>query len=165
MGREYDYIRGNTVMNPRRDYGTVEKRKSEGNSKGKKTKDRKIHELKQKRRAGIFQMVMLMAVLGLITIWRYSTIYKMQDNLTKIREDIKVSTDLGESLRVDLLKYASLDMIKSKAEDKLGMINPDKGTTVTVDMTKKYFKELTENKDTQSTSKSIFSKLKDALIN
>lgn len=138
MGAEYDYIRGNTVVKPSREYQVGEKKKKR--RKPEKSKNKQGQNISQVRKS-ILQITSIMTALGICTIVRYGTIYKMQSELSQLKDEIKVSSDVGESLKVDLLKYSSLESIKSKAEKKLGMVTPDKSSTITVDMNKDFFEK------------------------
>ncbi|ATD55230.1 hypothetical protein [Clostridium chauvoei] len=162
--REYDYIRGNTAINPRRDYGNPAKDKSvREKQKIKRQKNKHIQKVKNNRTKGILQLSAVIFILGVATISRNGQIYNMQHELTTLKGEIKKEISNGEAIRVDLLKYASLDKIRSSATGTLKMTAPDKNSTITVDISKNYFPNITDETNTQKESKNIFSKLMDAL--
>ncbi|MGL5381367.1 cell division protein FtsL [Clostridium sp.] len=162
--REYDYIRGNTAVKPKRKYEEVkEKNKVIDEEKKLREKKRRLSELNSRRTKGVLQVASVIFLLGVATIARDGKIYGMQDSLTKIKTDIKSEIAVGEALRVDLLKYSSLNDIRANAEGKLEMKLPDKTATVDVDVTKDYFANARGEVEQKKESKNIFSKLMDAL--
>lgn len=88
----------------------------------------------------------------------------MQSEVKEINADIKMVNDENEALRVELLKVASLENIRTNAEEKLGMAVVTKENVVQIDLSENYFAEL-ENESTKGNKegKSLFSKLMDAL--
>ena len=119
--KEYEYIRGNTATQPRRSSEPDRKRYEELQKAKRERKRRKLEEERRKRK-GARQIAAAIAILGVITIARDTKVYSMQSDLAKLNSEIKSVDDENEALRVELLKVASLDNIKTNAEEKLGMV-------------------------------------------
>lgn len=163
MGREYDYIRGNTAVNPKRKYEEFnEDQKRKELERAEKEKRRKLRELKDKKTKDIIHVALIICILGIATIMRDGKIYRGQEQLTNIKKDVRNVVASNEALRVDLLKFSSLDNIKATAGN-IGMVNPSSSKSITVDMSKDYFPELTEDVNNKKVNKGLFSKLRDAL--
>lgn len=145
MEREYDYIRGNMAVKPNRKYKEVnDDRKNKEIERLEKEKRRRLRELIDKKTKGVIQIALVVCALAVVTVMREGKVYKTQQELTNIKYEMEnVSAD-NEALRVDLLKFSSLDNIKSAAAS-IGMINPNNSESITVDMSKNYFPELTED--------------------
>lgn len=142
--REYDYIRGNTVLNPKRKYNEIDKRIE------KEKQERRQRELQRKEKAAkkatvknILQVSCIALILGVSTIARDGKVYKMQNDLSKVKSEIKTVTAEGEALRVNLLRYSSLADIKDIA-NKSGMKMPGKDDSVEIDLSKNFFANLEE---------------------
>ena len=145
MEKEYDYIRGNMAINPDRKYEDFnDDQRKKDLERAEKEKRRKIIALRDKKTKNIIQVALVICVLGVITVMRDGKVYKTQKELTDIRYEVKNAVAANEALRVDFLKFSSLDNIKATAKS-MGMTNPNNSEAITVDMTKNYFPELTEN--------------------
>ena len=146
--KEYEYIRGNTAAQPRR---------------SSERKRRKLEEERRKRK-GARQIAAAIAILGFITIARDTKVYSMQSDLAKLNSEIKSVDDENEALRVELLKVASLDNIKTNAEEKLGMVVATKDEMLQMDLSGNYFEDLENDETNAKDNKSgLFSKIMDAL--
>ena len=162
--REYDYIKGNTAVNPNRQGLEKQRENKEKLEKIRKQRNKKIKEAQAKKRLGVLQIAGVIFFMGFITISRDSKVYNMQRDVTKINKEIKLINDENEALRVDLLKVASLDNIKTNAEERLGMSVATKENTIQVDFSQNYFEDLeSEITDENNTQKGLFSRLMDAL--
>ncbi|MBS5926500.1 MAG: cell division protein FtsL [Clostridium sp.] len=162
--KEYEYIRGNTAAQPRRSSETDRKRYEELQKAKRERKRRKREEERRKRR-GARQIAAAIAILGFITIARDTKVYSMQNDLAKLNSEIKSVDDENEALRVELLKVASLDNIKTNAEEKLGMVVATKDEMLQMDLSGNYFEDL-ENDETNAKDNNksgLFAKIMDAL--
>ena len=131
--KEYEYIRGNTATQPRRSSEPDRKRYEELQKAKRERKRRKLEEERRKRK-GARQIAAAIAILGVITIARDTKVYSMQSDLAKLNSEIKSVDDENEALRVELLKVASLDNIKTNAEEKLGMVVATKDEMLQMDL-------------------------------
>lgn len=143
--REYDYIRGNTALDPKRIERNIEK-KVQKQSQIKKQKALKIrqNEFRKTLVKNILQIASVTLVLGVITIARNGSIYKVQKNLADAKNQISKSNEQGEALRVDLLKYSSVSDVKQIAT-KSKMIMPNSKDSVSIDLSKDFFPNLPKN--------------------
>lgn len=163
MGREYDYIRGNTAVNPNRKYEDFNNdQKKKEIERAAKEKRRKLRALRDKKTKDIIHVSLVICALGVITIMRDGNVYETQKRLIEIKTEVKNVEADNEALRVDLLKFSSLENVKSTAEE-IGMKNPSNSEYITVDMSKNYFPELTKDDTKKVEKKSFFSNLMDAL--
>ena len=144
MEKEYDYIRGNMAINPDRKYEDFnDEQRKKDLERAEKEKRKKIMALRDKKTKNIIQVALVICVLGVITVMRDGKVYKTQKKLTDMRYEVKNAVAANEALRVDFLKFSSLDNVKAAAKS-IGMTNPNNNEAITVDMTKNYFPELTE---------------------
>lgn len=165
MEREYDYIRGNTAVNPNRKYKDFDHdQKKKDLEKAELEKRRKLNKLKQERTKEVIQIALIICVLGVGSIMREGRVYKAQQQLSGVKSEMSNVLAANEALRVDLLKVSSLENVKSTAEA-MGMVNPKNKEAINVDMSKDYFPELKENKATKKQKNSLFTKREDALKN
>lgn len=162
--KEYDYIKGNTALNPKRNVKEKENKKYDELKRSKKNHKRRIQEQKRKTRATMFQISLFILVMGVITIARDSQVFTMQKELTSINNEIKEYQAENEALEVDLLKSSSLDNIKDTAESELKMTIAKKENIAAVDLSQNYFRELDKkDKSEKKESKGIINKVLDAL--
>lgn len=142
--REYDYIRGNTVLAPERKRKEQEKIKE----KLKREQERRAHKRRQKILLSSIGAVALMFTLATTSLFLKSKVYGLQKELLILEQNLKEEQDVNAAINVEMLKFASFDKIKSTAEGELGMIYPNSESTITIDMSKEYFSHIkTEGKN------------------
>ena len=140
--REYDYIRGNTVTKPNRKYEEIDKKiQKENLERRKREQQRRKEEDKKQLVKNILQVAAIALILGVLTIARDAKVYKMQNELSEVKSDIKVTIAEGEALRANLLKYSSISEIKTSATE-LGMKMPTKDQTISINIEKDYFESI-----------------------
>ena len=140
--REYDYIRGNTVTKPNRKYEEIDKKiQKENLERRKREQQRRKEEDKKQLVKNILQVAAIALSLGVLTISRDAKVYKMQNELSKVKNNIKVTIAEGEALRANLLKYSSISEIKTSATE-LGMKMPTKDQTISINIEKDYFESI-----------------------
>ena len=144
VSKEYDYIRGNTVLNPKRRYDE-ERRKQERESidRQRKEQQRKQREAKKAVVKNILQVASIALVLGVLTIARDGKMYRLQNDLSNVKTEVKTITAENEALRVNLLKFSSLGDIKAFAS-KEGMKIKKKDDIIYVNITKDFFANIKE---------------------
>lgn len=163
MEREYDYIRGNTAVNPNRKYKDFnENKKNREIERLEKEKRKRLRELRDKKTKEVIQVALVVCVLSVATIMREGNVYKTQQELTNIKTEAKNIEAANGALKVELFKFSSLDNIKSTAES-IGMVNPNSSEAITIDMSKNYFPELTKDAMEKEGKENLFSKIRDAL--
>lgn len=150
--REYDYIRGNTVLAP-------ERKKSVQEVKRKKKQVKKGFDWKNNS-GKIISTAVILAVLGAITLFIDSHVYKIQKDLSNLEIAIADENAKMEAINVELLKISSLDNINNIAVNGLKMTYPTKSSTITIDMSKNYFDHIRDEKDV-NTKTSLIAKLVD----
>ena len=143
--KEFEYVNGNTVVKPERRSEETDKKKYEELQRSKRERNKRKREEEKKRRNGILQIAAFIFIIGMVIISRDSNVYSTQKELTNINSEIKVVRDDNEALRVELLKVASLENIKTNAEKKLGMVAATKENTIQIELPNKYFDNI-ENK-------------------
>ena len=144
VNNEYDYIRGNTALIPKRKYDEVKRREERENLERKRREQqRRERNAKKAVVKNILQVASIALVLGVLTIGRDGKVYKMQNDLINVKKEIKNVTAEGEALRANLLRYSSLGEIKEIASNN-GMIMPKQSDTITVNITKDFFENIRE---------------------
>lgn len=142
VNREYDYIRGNTVLNPKRKYDDFDKRVERENlERRKREEQRREKEAKKSLVKNVLQVASIALILGLINIGIDGKVYRLQKDLIGVNKQISIAKAEGEALRVDLLKYASLEDIKEASIAK-GMKTPTKDDNVVINITKDFFENM-----------------------
>ena len=145
--REYNYTRGNTALVPERkpQYDKNKKRKIKEELRAKKIKKLKVNLI-----SNVVGISALICILGGITLAIDGYVYDRQNELTQIKEEAEVSSDINDALKVMLLKYSSLENVKNVAENELSMVYPNKDNTIMIDMSKDYFSHISEEENGES---------------
>ena len=145
--REYNYTRGNTALVPERkpQYDKNKKQKIKEELRGKKIKKLKVNLI-----SNVVGISALVCILGGITLAIDGYVYDRQNELTQIKEEAEVSSDINDALKVMLLKYSSLENVKNVAENELSMVYPNKDNTIMIDMSKDYFSHISEEENGES---------------
>ena len=145
--REYNYTRGNTALVPERkpQYDKNKKRKIKEELRAKKIKKLKVNLI-----SNVVGISALVCILGGITLAIDGYVYDRQNELTQIKEEAEVSSDINDALKVMLLKYSSLENVKNVAENELSMVYPNKDNTIMIDMSKDYFSHISEEENGES---------------
>ena len=162
-GREYDYIKGNTVSAPERKSGIRKPNKKYKQIQRRKkinTRNTLLRNRRKNDRQYILTMVVIILGIGFITISGDSKVYNMQRKISDISTKINQTQEENEALKVKLLKYSALSNIQEKAGTKLAMSIPNKEETVKIDFSKNYFEDIKatgSNNNTKETN--LLSKL------
>ena len=145
--REYNYTRGNTALVPERkpQYDKNKKQKIKEELRAKKIKKLKVNLI-----SNVVGISALVCILGGITLAIDGYVYDRQNELTQIKEEAEVSSDINDALKVMLLKYSSLENVKNVAENELSMVYPNKDNTIMIDMSKDYFLHIIEEENGES---------------
>ena len=145
--REYNYTRGNTALVPERkpQYDKNKKQKIKEELRAKKIKKLKVNLI-----SNVVGISALVCILGGITLAIDGYVYDRQNELTQIKEEAEVSSDINDALKVMLLKYSSLENVKNVAENELSMVYPNKDNTIMIDMSKDYFSHINEEENRES---------------
>ena len=145
--RQYNYTRGNTALVPERkpQYDKNKKQKIKEELRAKKIKKLKVNLI-----SNVVGISALVCILGGITLAIDGYVYDRQNELTQIKEEAEVSSDINDALKVMLLKYSSLENVKNVAENELSMVYPNKDNTIMIDMSKDYFSHISEEENGES---------------
>ena len=145
--REYNYTRGNTALVPERkpQYDKNKKQKIKEELRANKIKKLKVNLI-----SNVVGISALVCILGGITLAIDGYVYDRQSELTQIKEEAEVSSDINDALKVMLLKYSSLENVKNVAENELSMVYPNKDNTIMIDMSKDYFSHISEEENGES---------------
>lgn len=144
VNKEYDYIRGNTALNPNRRYEEEKRRQERENiDKQRKEQRRKQIEVKKSIVKNILQVASITLVLGVLTIARDGKVYRLQNDLSSLKNDVKSVSAENEALRINLLKFSSLGEINVAASN-AGMKVPQKDDIISVNITKDFFANIRE---------------------
>lgn len=162
--REYEYIKGNTVLAPERKRRVVRKPdKKYTHIQRKKQLNNKNTFLKSKRkndRKYLLTVAGVIVTLGFMTISGDGKVYTMEKKLGSLNTAIKQTQEENEALKVKIIKFSSLNNIEQNANSKLSMFVPSKKETVKIDFSQNYFKDLKPKSSENNTKdNSLFSKL------
>jgi cell division protein FtsL len=163
--KEFDYVRGNTAIKPQRKSSEKDRKKYEELKRSKKNRNKRLQEQQKNMRSAMLQIATAILIVGTVIISRDVKVYSIQNNISGIKSEIKNITAENEAIKVDLLKFSSLDNIKTNAEEKLGMVVATKDNLVEIDMSGDYFQELNAQEEISKNNeeKGLFSKMMDAL--
>lgn len=161
--REYDYIKGNTVLAPERKHRVVRK----PDKRYKEIRRRKLNNkhllLKNRRKSDrkyLTTVAGVIVTLGLLTILGDNKVYNTERTLDKLNGQISAVQADNEALKVKILKFSSLNNIQQSAQNKLSMFVPSKKETVRIDFSENYFKDVKPKSSENSTKEEgFFSKL------
>lgn len=155
---EYSYgVKGNTAVKPLKKT-TICKPKKNSQIRKQKKNDKKnmFRRERQSDRKYIFTVILFVLGLGCITIAGDGKVYKLQNNVTTLENQINSTKEENEALRVKILKYSSLDNIEENAGNSLGMYLPHSDDVVKIDFSDDYFKDVNVNNTTVQKKESSF---------
>jgi len=157
--REYDYIKGSTALAPERK-SRVRKpdKKYKQIQRRKKLQNKKIflENRKKNDRKYLLTVAIVILSLGVLTITGDIKVYNMQKSVTQLNSSIKQTQEDNEALKVQVLKFSSLNNIQERAKSKLSMYTPKKEETVKIDFSENYFKDLKPSVSENSTKETNF---------
>ena len=160
--KEGNYTRGNHALKPKRKISTPKKTKElEKLKKLKKDKRNKLKDKKEDSKKSISLIIATIFILGIIIIWRDTSVFSLQNKLTQLNKDIKSMVVDNEALKVDLLKTSSIETVKNTAESKLKMVTPSKDEVIRIE--EKQNIAMPKEKGNETKNKSFLTKIKDAL--
>lgn len=137
--REYDYIKGNNVVNPQRQLREETNQEYEKLKKAKKQRQLIINNKKAKLRRGVTQIILMVLFLGMVTIYRDSQVYNIQKSISKINTEINAVSADNEALNLNILKASALGNVREAAETRLGMVAPKKEDVIKVNLSESNF--------------------------
>ena len=123
--KEFDY-NGSSALKPQRKEQTIPSKENYDKKKKKIEQQRRKKQKDKKIRKSVYQIVLLILVVGGITISRDVKVYKTQQQLDSLNKEINSVITENEALKVQILKASSLDKIEETAKNKLKMILPTK---------------------------------------
>ncbi|WP_297634157.1 cell division protein FtsL [uncultured Clostridium sp.] len=145
--REFNYINGNTAVQPKRKIERKEKKRSiEDYRKKKIYRERLKRERNLKRVLGVVQTAVLVFALGSITIMKESKIYALKGNIKSLNSEMKLLSEENEAMKVDLLKNSSLKKIEENAKSKAKMIEGKEAKRIEADLSNNYLGDLINNR-------------------
>lgn len=133
--KEDSYIRGNTVLAP----GHTNAQEEHTYEQYKKEKNKIIKKNKQKRvtsKAKILRNILVTFIVGVTLVARYCMLYNMQKELSAVKSSIVSLNKENENLKVELVKYSSLQIVEETAFKKLAMVLPDKNDAIYTNLSK-----------------------------
>ncbi len=151
VSNKENYFNGNTVVipeyDPSREYRDEKYRKLE---KAKKEAQTKQRQEKTRNKIAVLRVIAFMFIVGIFLIYRYVTIFKMEDNLTRTKSQVINLRAKNESLRVTLAQNSNMNVIQTVAVSNLSMVKPNAVDVLKVDLNKNNFKPVKENNNTSS---------------
>jgi cell division protein FtsL len=157
-----DYIRGNTVLAPQFDPSVEEEYEKLKKARALSKQDEK--EKKLKGRMKILLNIACLFAIGIILIWRYSSIYSMQQNLNSIKSSITDVTRENENLNVELVTNSSMQYVENYAVSKLNMVSQDKNAAVSMNLNKQNFKMSNIKENEENSSKNLWARIVELLF-
>lgn len=155
-----NYINGNTVLAPKYDpsideeyLNSLKRRKEKLKVKNKKS---------MKKKLCIMRNIVLILVIGVTLVGRYSSIYNMQKQLNTTQSAIADLNRQNDSLKVSLVERGNVSQVQDVAVNKLNMVEPNKNVAIYTDLTKDNFNNETQN--TADKNNNIVGKLIKALF-
>lgn len=149
-------VSGNTALVPeRKTYENSEEEKYKKIRESQREALRRKKHLKLKSQARIIMSIVIIFIMGITIIYRYSEIYTMQGKLLNLQNEERNITSQNENLKYKLSSYDDIKEIQKNATEKLHMIQPNDSNVVHVNLSKN---SITVKKDgnTNNKSKNIF---------
>ncbi|VYU63189.1 cell division protein FtsL [Clostridium tertium] len=144
VNKEYDYIRGNTALNPKRKYDEIDRRiQKEKQERERRERLRREKNAKKQVVKNILHVALVALIFGVLTIARNGKVYGLQKDLSKVRSEINLAIEEGNALKAELYNYEAIDKVRTIASES-GMKMPTKDDTITVDITTDYFANIRE---------------------
>ncbi len=78
----------------------------------------------------VVRSIMVIAFISLLTLTRFASMIRLTYDIREVKADIKKVQEENENTRVQMAKMSSIKSIEDTAINKLGMIIPDKGQIV-----------------------------------
>ena len=114
-------VHGNTVLAPDESF---KKQKYEDLEKSRKQiKDAK-NQRDVKKKKSVLINILLVFVVGITIIARYSMIYNIQDTTSKTRDEIAALSKENDAYKVQLIKFRNISYIEKIATEQLHMVKP-----------------------------------------
>ena len=155
------YVRGNTVLvpeyNPSRRYSDEKYKKLQ---RAKKEAQLKMRKQQTKQKLMVLRMIVFVFIVGVVLLFRYASIYKMQADLLSNKTEVSNLKAQNESLKLILAKSSNIKSVEETAINNLHMVRANSSQVIMVDLTKKNF-NLTQVSNIPT---SIFDKLKHILF-
>lgn len=155
-------VNGSNALAPQRipskDRNTQQQRDLE---KLRKEHQRISREKSINKKAKVLKNIILLFVIGIALVHRYSMIYNMEKNIIDVKKQISNLNDENESLRIDLLKYNNIHSLEEEALKNLNMIPKSRINAIYINFDKNNFKN--NLKEGEEESNGIFFKIKKIL--
>jgi len=159
MMNKENYINGNTVLDPNYDpQGPSKKQEQEIFEKAKAKNLRSNIEKSVNSKAKILSSILLVFVIGVTLIFRYAAIYKVQKNLSNIKNQTISLNKENENLKVELVKASNLANVEKIATEKLHMVRAEKTQAIYADLTEENLVKVTST-DKKEVQLSLFQKI------
>lgn len=157
-------VSGNTALAPKHKpyYPNIDE-EYEKLKKEKEEKKKALIRNRLEKKKKIIKTTVFAFVTGVILICRYSAVYYLQRDLTKIKTEIHNLTMENENLKVELIKASNMQQVEKIAKSKLNMITPDKKNVIYTEITKDYFVKDTRE-DNKNTQEDLIAKIKNMLF-
>jgi cell division protein FtsL len=149
---------GNTALAPER------KSSEDKRYKVKQEENEKLRKLRQSKlrsQAKVMIGIALTFTIGFTVVYRYSSIYNMEKNLSAATMENDNMNKNNENLKLQLMKNSQIQIIEDKAS-KLNMVKSDKNQAAYVDYNRQTLKS--NNTVDSKKQKSIFQQIKDKLF-
>jgi cell division protein FtsL len=140
-----NYINGNTVLAPQYDPSIDEEYLK--SIKERKEKLKIENKKSIKRKFSILRNIVLVLIVGVVLVGRYSSIYNMQQQLNKTQNAISDLNRQNDSLKVSLVERGNVSEVQDIAVTKLNMVEPNRNVVIYTDLSKDNF-----NSDAQNTA-------------
>ena len=158
---EDSIISGNTALQPKYN-PSIDIDEENKELKKKKLKQKKIKQRRLNDKIKFMRNVVVMFIIGIVLVARYSSIYSMQMELSDIKSNINKVNRENQNLTVELVGYNNLQYIEDTAINRLHMVAPDKKNAVYIDLQKNVLKYTEKKKGEQQ--QNIWNRLKKMLF-
>lgn len=143
-------VNGNAALLPKRKtYEKDSKLNELKKAKEEHLKNKK--QLQNKTRAKVMLSIFSIFVVGILLVFRYSTIYNMEKQLIETQSEANNLSKMNDSLRFQLAQYNNINYVEQKAAA-MHMVEPDKKTAVYVNLNKQ---NIVSDKNSEANNKSM----------
>ncbi|HAK43099.1 MAG TPA: hypothetical protein DCM59_10890 [Clostridium sp.] len=158
-----DAVSGNTALASQVNPLPSKRVKNPTKQSPSKEELRKIKKQKMLKFLKLNGTIVTAGVLGVIIVFRYSTIYSNQKEIIALQEEIQTLKEENEDLSVKLLKFNNISYIEEVATKELKMVEPKSTNAIYCDINA--IEEIATSSANEEKGDSLLSKIKNLLFN
>lgn len=134
-------INGSTVSVPNEEQDRKISKEYRELKRVKKERNKRNKERQWQVKKGTLKIIALLFICGFSVVYSYGNTFTKQKTLLDLKKEVRKVNEANDNLKVELLKFSNFEYVKSSAEQKLGMVAPDRKNALSLDLNKDNFQE------------------------